>query len=166
MSTDSLVWFSPKSLCGNPCRFTQPKTKFSPWGMICNICRQAFILWWLLNTFLFKFISVQVWLKTELKIDCCSNNIKIPFQILFYPFRCMFKTMKGYKSFDFTPSGKSLKKTLLSATILNLLNKFCFCGKHGYENWFSLILMKSLDKLCLLLKWCQNIVTNMCSALG
>ena len=28
------------------------------------------------------------------------------------PFRCMFKIMKGYKNFDFTPSGKSLKKTL------------------------------------------------------
>ena len=39
-------------------------------------------------------------------------KIKIPFQILFYPFRCMFKIMKGYKNFDFTPSGKSLKKTL------------------------------------------------------
>ena len=40
-------------------------------------------------------------------------KIKIPFQILFYPFRCMFKIMKGYKIFAFTPSGKSLKKTLL-----------------------------------------------------
>ena len=40
-------------------------------------------------------------------------KIKIPFQILFYPFRCMFKIMKGYKNFDFTPSGKSLKKTLV-----------------------------------------------------
>ena len=39
-------------------------------------------------------------------------KIKIPFQILFYPFRCMFKIMKGYKIFAFTPSGKSLKKTL------------------------------------------------------
>ena len=42
-------------------------------------------------------------------------KIKIPFQILFYPFRCMFKIMKGYKNFDFTPSGKSLKKTLLQS---------------------------------------------------
>ena len=28
----------------------------------------------------------------------------------------MFKIMKGYKMFDFTPSGKSLKKTLLHMT--------------------------------------------------
>ena len=63
--------------------------------------------------YFFVQISVQVWLKAELKIACCSDKIKIPFQILFYPFRCMFKIMKGYKIFDFTPSGKSLKKTLV-----------------------------------------------------
>ena len=28
----------------------------------------------------------------------------------------MFKIMKGYKNFDFTPSGKSLKKTLMGST--------------------------------------------------
>ena len=98
------------------------------------------ISWWLLNTFLsiqFKFDSLS-WAKIDCRSDsvrCVSNSvctthisiqslqvwgtcekilkIKIPFQILFYPFRCMFKIMKGYKMFAFTPSGKSLKKTLV-----------------------------------------------------
>ena len=116
-----------KSLCGNPCTFTQPKTKFSPLGMICNISRQAFILWWHLNTFCSNFGSslTQSWAK---KIACCSDKIKIPFQILFYPFRCMFKIMKGYKIFDFTPSGKSLKKTLV-CTELQVLKQACMLDR-------------------------------------
>ena len=42
-----------------------------------------------------------------------NPRIRIPFQILFYPFRCMFTIMNGYRIFDFTPSGKSLRKTLV-----------------------------------------------------
>ena len=56
-------------------------------------------------------LRYQVYAKKILKI-------KIPFQILFYPFRCMFKIMKGYINFDFTPSGKSLKKTLVHAPFI------------------------------------------------
>ena len=54
-------------------------------------------------------------------------KIKIPFQILFYPFRCMLKIMKGYRNLDFTPSGKSLKKTLVhnEGIYLDMTNKFC-----------------------------------------
>ena len=97
----------------------QPKTKFS-WQMICNAGKLKHFM----ATFEHFFVnSVQVWLKAELRIDCRSDfrcrvrakknlKIKIPFQNCFYPFRCMFKIMKGYKNFAFTPSGKSLKKTL------------------------------------------------------
>ena len=55
--TDEYRQFSmilAKSLCGNPCRFTQPKTKFSPWGMILFYGD----FWMLfLNKFRFKFDS-------------------------------------------------------------------------------------------------------------
>ena len=104
-----------KSLCGNPCTFTQPKTKFSPLGMICNISRQAFILWWHLNTFCSNFGSslTQSWAKNSLLQRQNKNTLSdfiLPLQMhvqnhervqnfWFYPFRKKLKENPAGKSY-------------------------------------------------------------------
>ena len=99
------------------------------------------ISWWLVNTFSsirFKFEFDLVCISSAWRISIwslqvsgtCKNilKIKIPFQILFYPFRCMFKIMKGYKIFDFTPSGKGLKKTLVYSQLVMTCPDFMKIG--------------------------------------
>ena len=138
MSTDSLVWFSQNPSVGIHVDSHNRKQNSPPeeWYTTYAGKLKHFMV---TCEYFFVQISVQVWLRAELKLDCCSDlwckqcthdtfqykhfrcrvhaknilKIKIPFQILFYPFRCMFKIMKGYKIVDFTPSGKSLKKTLI-----------------------------------------------------
>ena len=56
-------------------------------------------------------------------------KVKIPFQTFFYPFKFMFKIMKGYKIFAFTPSGKSLRKTLLPAYVVESATTNIFKNK-------------------------------------
>ena len=116
-------------------------------------CQPLSISWWLLNTFSsirFKFefdlvcsssactTRISIW-SLQVSSTCKKIlKIKIPFQILFYPFGCMFKIMKGYKIFDSTPSGKSLKKTLPRSMLSDPLgqkhdNTFLFCK--DIMNW-------------------------------
>ena len=51
----------------------------------------------------------------------------------------MFKIMKGYKIFAFTPSGKSLKKTLMSGGLQKQVQVQLVYWLHYHKVWYELV---------------------------